>query len=87
MMNSEMVTVEHGSAGYIGPCYNTSLPRRSMYWEPKDDALNLAVSKTMSRNRFDQLMKYLHLANNEALGQGDRMAKVRSLYKLLNSIS
>lgn len=38
----------------------------------------------MTRNRFDQIMKYLHLADNSALPANDKIAKVRPLYDLLN---
>eukprot|EP00745_Piridium_sociabile_P034386 TRINITY_DN59073_c0_g1_i2.p1 TRINITY_DN59073_c0_g1~~TRINITY_DN59073_c0_g1_i2.p1 ORF type:complete len:383 (+),score=75.54 TRINITY_DN59073_c0_g1_i2:2-1150(+) len=38
----------------------------------------------MTRNRFDLLMKYLHLADNGHLQQGDKFSKVRPLYNLLN---
>ena len=63
--------------------YN-SLPRRPMYWEPSDDVYNAAVSKLMSRNRFDQIMRYLHLADNAAINKDDKLGKVRPLFNLIN---
>ena len=63
--------------------YN-DLPRRRMYWEKQDDVINLAVSNAMSRTRFETIMRYLHLADNENLAQNDKYAKVRPLFDLLN---
>ncbi|KRZ83679.1 PiggyBac transposable element-derived protein 3 [Trichinella sp. T8] len=39
----------------------------------------------MARNRFMEIKKYLHLADNQKLVKGDKMSKVTPLYKLLNS--
>ena len=55
-----------------------------MYWEKQDDVINLAVSNAMSRKRFETIMRYLHLADNENLAQNDKYAKVRPLFDLLN---
>ena len=63
--------------------YN-SLPRRRLYWENSDDVHCEAVSKAMSRNRFDLLVSCLHCSDNMNLQQGDKMAKIRPLYDLLN---
>jgi len=60
------------------------LPRRTMYWEVSPDCHNEAISSAMSRNRFDELMRYLHLADNLKLDSSDRFAKVRPLYNMLN---
>jgi hypothetical protein len=56
------------------------LPRRRLYWEPSDDVLNVAISKAMTRNRFDDLMKYLHVADNDNLAVVAKFAKVRPLF-------
>ena len=63
--------------------YN-ALPRRSMYWQPTDDVYNAAVSSIMTRNRFDEIMQNLHLANDDDLDKNDKFAKVRPLINLLN---
>ena len=60
------------------------LPRRRLYWEPSDDVHNAAVSSSMTRNRFEELMMCLHVADNENLAPDDRMAKVRPLFTMLN---
>ena len=63
--------------------YN-SLPRRRLYWENSDDVHCEAVTKAFSRNRFDLLVSCLHCSDNMKLQQGDKMAKIRPLYDLLN---
>lgn len=63
--------------------YN-DLPRRTMYWEQSSDCRNEAITNAMSRNRFDDLLKYLHLSDNLNLCTSDRFAKVRLLYTMLN---
>ena len=60
------------------------LPRRRMYWEPSDDVKNIAISNAMSRNRFEEIMQFLHLADNSNLGENDKVAKVRPLLAMLN---
>ncbi|GFS04439.1 PiggyBac transposable element-derived protein 3 [Elysia marginata] len=65
-------------------CGYNSLPRRRMYWEQQDDCHNSAISKTMSRNRFELLMRYIHVADNNKLIAGDKFAKIKPLYNLLN---
>jgi DNA excision repair protein ERCC-6 len=38
----------------------------------------------MARNRFDEMMRYLHLSDNAELGAGDKFIEVRLLISLLN---
>jgi len=61
-----------------------SLPRRRMYWEQSSDVRNEAVSGAMSLNRFEEILRYVHLADNTQLDSGDKMAKIRPLYNHLN---
>ena len=44
-------------SGYV------SLPRRRMYWEKLPDVNNEAVASTMSRHRFEEILRFLHLAD------------------------
>jgi DNA excision repair protein ERCC-6 len=60
------------------------LPRRRLYWEIAQDVHNAAISGAMTRNRFEELMMCFHVADNEHLPVGDRMAKVRPLFTALN---
>ena len=73
--------------GFLGILFISGyapLPRRPLYWENEEDVHNPAVAGAMPRNRFDLLMKYLHLADNQHLTQGDKSTKVRPLYDMLN---
>lgn len=63
--------------------YNT-VPRRRMYWSQDDDVRNVAVVSAMTRDRFDDIMRYLHLSDNARLDAEDKMAKVRPLMSMLN---
>lgn len=60
------------------------LPRRRMYWELNEDTNNVLVSNSMRRNRFEEILRYFHVADNENLHQGDKMAKVRPLFDYMN---
>ena len=41
--------------------------------------------KSMARNRFLELYRYIHLANNPHVIASDKMFKIRSLLDMLNS--
>ena len=43
------------------------------------------VRTIMSRNRFDQIWRYLHLSDNEARDATDKLYKIRWLIEYLNS--
>ena len=43
------------------------LPRRRLYWNPSDDVCNTAISRSMMRNRFEELMASVHVAHNNSL--------------------
>ena len=49
------------------------LPRRRMYWENSPDVHNKAISDAMSRNRFEEILSYLHLSDNMNLDKNDKM--------------
>ena len=55
-----------------------------MFWEQADDVVNAAVSSIMSLNRFAEILRYLHFADNLNLAPGDKMTKVRPLFDLIN---
>ena len=59
-------------------------PRRYLYWNRDTDVYNEAIASTMTRNRFDELAKYLHVSNNATLDAGDKLSKVRPLLSMLN---
>ncbi|KAK9738798.1 Transposase IS4 [Popillia japonica] len=62
------------------------LPQQRMYWLLDEDLGVEMVSKCMSRNRFLEIKKYLHLCNNDILDKNDKMfkLKLRPLINILN---
>lgn len=62
------------------------LPQRQMYWSNNPMYGNPVIKNTMSRDRFDCLMKCLHFQNNEeAVLIEPRLAKIKNLISILNS--
>ena len=59
-------------------------PRRSMYWEMSSDSRNTIVASLFTRNRFLDVLQYLHLANNNNLNPSDTFSKVNPLFKMIN---
>ena len=55
-----------------------------MYWSKADDISVPLVAKQMPRNKFIAMKKYVHVADNENLTKGDKMAKVRPLIDAVN---
>ena len=53
----------------------TKIPHRRMYWYSSGHVPSL-LSQSIHRDRFDEILKNLHLANNEALNPVDRIAKL-----------
>lgn len=60
------------------------VPRRRMYWEYSDDVVNSAISSSMSRNEFEEILRYLHLADNGKLDASDKFSKVRHVVNHIN---
>ena len=60
------------------------LPGRRCYWSVDDDMRNIAVSNAMSRNDFEKMLRFLHVADNNKLDSSDKFAKITPLFKLLN---
>ena len=59
-------------------------PRRRMYWEQAADFHSAVAAYFMTRNRFEEVMRNLHLADNNNLNKEDKVAKVRPLFDILN---
>lgn len=55
-----------------------------MYWEISEDVHNTAVSNAMSRNHFEDIMRYLHFCKNAELTNDDRFGKIRPVMCMLN---
>lgn len=60
------------------------LPRERLYWSLDDDTGVPFVANCMSRNRFQEIKRFVHLADNDNLDKDDKMAKLRPLMNLLN---
>lgn len=58
--------------------YN-SLPSKRHYWDINEDLSNKLVTEVMRRNRFDEIQKYIHFANNTKIDESDKMWKLRPL--------
>ena len=63
--------------GYITPS------RRRMYWEKKDDTCNIVARKAISRNTFEDVMRFTHFADSEK-PKNDPFWKVALLFSTLN---
>lgn len=59
------------------------LPSIAHYWR-NDDLYVSSVSKVMSRNRFELILRVLHCANNETYTQSNRLHKIEKLVTLVN---
>jgi hypothetical protein len=64
--------------------YHT-LPSKRLYWKSEPDLSCPLVTEAMRRNRFDSILRYLHLANNSENSGEDRMYKIRPIFNHLNS--
>lgn len=60
------------------------LPRERLYWSNDEDLRVPIVSNSMSRNRYHEIKKYLHLANNDEMDITDKMWKLRPFMMRLN---
>ncbi|XP_070179144.1 piggyBac transposable element-derived protein 3-like [Littorina saxatilis] len=62
----------------------STVPRRRMRWSHDKDIHNIAASEAMTRDRFEEILRYLHLKDNTRLDPEDRMSKVRPLLSMIN---
>ena len=61
------------------------LPSRHDYWRKTRQLLVTHFGTVMSRNRFDQIWRYLHLSDNETRDATDKLYKIRWFIEFLNS--
>lgn len=59
------------------------LPSKRHYWENSKDVQNVMISEAMRRDRFFQICKYVHFADNNSIDMSDKMYKLRSITDLL----
>lgn len=60
------------------------LPRERLYWSLDEDCSVPMVTNSMSRNRFQEVKRFLHIADNTKLNVNGKMAKLRPLIDKLN---
>ena len=60
------------------------LPSRRMYWTVHEDYRVAPVAQTMSRNRFEEILRFLHFNNYQRLDTTDKMTKLRPIMDRLN---
>ena len=61
-----------------------SLPSEVDYWSTQADLKVPIVSGAMTKNRYQTIKKYFHVADNQNLEKGNEAAKVQPLYDKLN---
>ena len=59
-------------------------PRRYLHCTLADDVHNEAIAFAFTRNRFEEIMKNIHLSDNARLDVGDKTAKERPLLSMIN---
>lgn len=60
------------------------LPSRHDYWRKSKLLLRTQFGTVMSRNRFDQIWRYLHLSDNAGDDGSDKLYKLRWFMNFLN---
>lgn len=58
-------------------------PSRKSYWDTGEDLRNTAVYNAMRRDRFIQIMRFLHCSDNNNLTPTDKMTKLRPLMNII----
>lgn len=56
-------------------------PGKRYYWDSEDDMANFLVKSAMRRDRFFEIAKYIHCANNNDIDMTDKYYKIRPLMK------
>ncbi|XP_049618340.1 piggyBac transposable element-derived protein 2 isoform X1 [Syngnathus scovelli] len=62
-----------------------SLPSRRHDWSTDEDLQCALVAGAISRNRFEEIIRYIHCADNAHLNLSDRMTKLRPMMDILNA--
>lgn len=59
--------------------YN-SVSRYRLYWDQSIDTHHSGVASCMTRNRFEELLRFFHACDNSSLPPDDKFGKVRPLW-------
>lgn len=62
-----------------------SVARNRLYWDTGMDTHHPGVAAAMSRNRFEEILRYFHISDNNNLDVTDKYTKIRPLWKHLNA--
>lgn len=65
--------------------YN-NLPSKRHYWDSNEDMRNYAVAKSMRRDRFLQICRFLHCADNTKIDPNDNAWKIRHVMEMLKKM-
>ena len=60
------------------------LSRQQLYWSTLANLRVEIVVKTMNRNRYLEIKKYMHFVNHLKLTPGNKMSKILPLYDMMN---
>ncbi|GBP30631.1 PiggyBac transposable element-derived protein 3 [Eumeta japonica] len=63
--------------------YN-SVSRYRMYWDQSIDTHHSGVASCMTRNRFEELLRFFHACDNSSLPPDNKFGKVRPLWDMMN---
>ena len=65
-------------SGYV------TVPRRRMFWQVDSAARNEMIANAMRRNRFEEIFRFIHGADNSNLIPNDKFSKVKPFVNMLN---
>lgn len=61
------------------------LPNKRLYWDNQDDTRNILVVNSMRRNRFEQILRFLHCKDNTQIDNRNKMWKIQPLIDKIKS--
>ena len=83
----KFIILEHEMEQFLGIILLSGyhiIPQEKLYWSTQPDFRVEIVAKTMSRNRYLEIKKYSHFADNLKLTAGNKMSKISPLYDMMN---
>ncbi len=60
------------------------VPRRKLHWQKRPDVYNEVITGLMRRDLFDEIMKFIHAADNTKLPRNDKYDKIRPFLEIMN---
>ena len=64
-------------SGYV------QLPSYKMYWEKAFNVQHKLVRDAMSRNRFQEILRFIHFCDNSTIDSSDKCSKIRPLITMM----